>query len=411
MKIIINKEEKEVLIMTTEFPHIGLENHISPWNDRSLQNNASYRRNITIINCLPVDIAVATRDGLRFTIDKRCSVNENNLIVRVETFVDSNIKKQLMQLMNQQDYENSVELQIAKTYWTNMSTATITNYSGDVMRTEYSIPLQLLKKYGGTVYIKDIDYAFSIYGVTENFFHPYSIISEIIKVSHNSLKNSLTEVDTGNNFTACHNFTRSIRIVDNSGIIGDRFVKIGNDIYVIKSHKEIGMRDGIYVLTNSPVRNEMEKSEVIAERYDVCDDIPFFKLHRSYIEALNDEVSSEVRKAQLAIQDLQTREEESKNKTRRAELDAERLTVERDSLQRELEASIIKHQNEVEFFRNKVETMREERKTSELREQEERKSIERKSVLELIKTVPIAITSVVGLYVFYKKMTTPHQKL
>jgi hypothetical protein len=394
--------------MTIECPSINLEGHISSWNDRSLQNNASFRRNITIINCLPVDVAVATRDGLRFVMTRHYSPNENNLIIRVETFVDSSIKKQLMQLMNQQDYENSIELQIAKTYWTNMSTATIVNYGGDVIRVEYAVPLQLIKKFGGTVYVKEIDYSFSINGVAENFFHRHSVIGEIIKVSHNSLKDSLT--DTCSNFTASHNFTRSIRIVDNSGMIGDRFIKMGSDIYAIRSHKEIGTRDGIYVLTNSPVSNDVEKSDVIAERYDIGDDIPFFKLHKSYIEALNDDVSAEVRRAQLALQDLQTREEESRNKTRRAELDAERLTVERDNLEREFRASVIKHQNEVEFFRNKIETMREERKIAEMREKEEQKSIHRKSVLELIKTVPIAITSVIGLYMFYKKITTSSQK-
>lgn len=394
----------------SNLPHVGLDGHIGPWNDRSLLNNAAYRRNITIINCLPVDVAIATRDGLRFMMDRRCAVGENKLIIRVETHVDSNIKKQLMILMNCRDIENSAELQIAKNYWSNMSTSTIASYGGDVIRVEYSIPLSIIKKFGGTVYIKDIDYLFGIDQINDNFHHPYSAAGEIIKGSCEVLKNDLKDNGVDDNFTTCANgYIRSIRIIDNHGMIGNRFIKIGSDVYVVRSQKQSGMSDGIYVLTNSPVANEIEKSEVIAERYDSCDKIPYFKLHRTYIEALNDEVSAEMRKAELAIQDLKTREEETRNKTKRAELDIERLIIERDSIERELHASVTKHQNEIEFFKNKIETMREERKIAVMREQEERRTLRRKSIIELIKAVPITITAVVGLYAFYKKLTTPVQ--
>jgi hypothetical protein len=392
--------------------HIGLDGHIGPWNDRSLQSNASFRRHVTFANCLPVDIAVATRDGLRFTIDKRCMIGENKLIIRVETYVDSNIKKQLIALINSQDIENSVELQVAKTYWTNMSTSSVTGYNTDVMRIEYSIPLSLIKKMGGTVYIKDIDYLLSIHGVTDTFIHPYSHAGEIIKGSHDSLKDNLSQSDSGEKLTtSSSNFIRSIKIIDNEGIIGDRYIKMGGDIYAVRPHKDHGMRSGIYVLTNKPVQNELEKSEVVGERYDVCDTIPYFKLHLSYLEALNDEVSSEMRKAELAIQELQTREEETRNRTKRAELDVERLVLERDNFQRELEISKIKHENDVEYLRNKIETMREERNIAVIKEEEERKILKRKAFIETIRAIPVVVTGVLGLYAFYKKLNTPIIKL
>jgi hypothetical protein len=388
--------------------HIGLEGHVNCWNDRSLQSNASFRRHITFVNCLPIDIAVATRDGLRFTIDKRSMIGENKLIIRVETYVDANIKKQLIALMNSQDIENSVELQIAKTYWTNMITSSVVGYNTDVIRIEYSVPLSLIKKMGGTVYIKDIDYLLSIHGVTDTFIHPYSHAGEILKGSHDSLKDSLKQLDVGENLTtSSSNFIRSIKIIDNEGIVGDRYTKIGGDIYTIRPHKDIGMRSGIYVLTSKPVQNELERSEIIGERYDTCDSIPYFKLHLSYLEALNDEVSAEMRKAELAIQELQTREEETRNRTKRAELDVERLVLERNNLQKELETSKTKHEHDTEFFRNKIETMREERKIAAIKEEEERKILKRKAVIEVIKAVPVVVTGVLGLYAFYRKLGTP----
>lgn len=376
--------------------HVGLEGHIGPWqNNKSIQSNSSFRRHVTIVNCLPVDIAIATRDGLRFIQERKSIIGESKLIIKVETHIDSNIKKQLTALLNSRDIENSKELEIAKSYWENLNTSSISGYNGDVFRVEYAIPIELIKRFGGTIYVKDIDYTFSIYGVSDDFYHPYSGAGEIIKGSHDSLRDNLQSVNE--KFTASgSNFIRSIKIIDNAGTIGNQYIKIGSDIYVIKPHKEPGMRDGIYVLTNSPITNEIEKSEIIAERYDICDGVPYFKLYKTFLEALNDEVSAEIRKAELAIQDLQTREEETRNRTKRAELDAERLTVERDNFKQELEITKIKHMHEIEAYEQKLYLVREEHKT-----------LRKKGFIEFARSAPIIITSLIGLFAFYKRTTIP----
>lgn len=390
-------------------PHVGLEGHIGPWHsDRNSHSQAAFKRNVVFINCLPMSVAIATRDGLRFVQERKNVIGESKLTIFTETTVDVNIKKQLMTLMNCRDIENSKELEIAKSYWSNMSTDSVSSYHGDIIRVEYSIPLELIKRYGGTVYLKDLDVAISIHGMKDDFYHPYSHAGEIVKGSVSSVKDSLASIGDSQSYTPNGaNFIRSIKIIDNSGTIGTRYTKIGKEIYAIRPHKEPDMRSGIYVLTNSPVTNEVEKSEVISERYDDCDEIPDFKLHKSYLEALNDEGSAETRKIELAMRELEARETESANRTRRAEIDAEKLTVERDGLKRDLEASEIQRKHDVEILNKKIEFMREERETSKLKEEEDRKQVRRRGTVEFIKAVPVVITAGVGLYAFIKKATAP----
>lgn len=388
--------------MDINFPQVRLSDHITGWDDRSLQNNASYRRNITIINCLPFDICVATRDGLRFSMPRRSIMNENRFIIRVETHIENSIKKQLVDLMSRSDLENSPELQIAKNYWSNINSCPVTGYNSDVIRVEYSVPLSLIKKFGGRIYVRDIDYLIGLGPITDDFIHSESNAGEIIRGNCSNKDN-----ESQNKITSNTNFIRSIKIIDNEGVVGNRFVKVGNDIYVIKPRREQGISSGIYILTNKPVQNELQDSELIAERYDLGTENPYFKLYSSYSEAANDEVSAEVRKAELAIQELKTREEETRNRTQRAILENERLVTERDNFQKELEVSNIKHLNELEYLRNKIEVMHQERESAKIREEEERKSIRRKGTIDLIKAIPVIITATIGLHAFYKKITTP----
>jgi len=394
-------------------PHIGLEGHINPWrSDRSAHANAAFRRNVTFVNSLPMDIAIATRDGFRFILEKKNQAGESKLVVRFETSVDGNIKKQLLGLMNCQDVENSKELEIAQAVWSDVNPNAHVSFQSDVVRVEYAIPLELLKKFGGIVYLKDIDYAISIYGMRDGFYHPYSRAGEMIKGARDSVSSlEVHEIENGETVNSSvqnltpnsANFIRSIKIIDNAGTIGRRWTKIGRDIFVIQPHKEPDMRDGVYVLTNSSVTNEMEKSEVVAHRYDSCEEIPHFKLHKSYLEALNDEVSAETRKFELAMRDLEVRAIESDNKTRRAELENERLMAERDQAQRDLEAEQLRSKHEAELLNKKIEGLREEQKTQRIREEEERKTLRRKGFVEFMKAVPVAITAVVGVWAFVQK--------
>lgn len=389
--------------------HVGLEGHIGPWGrDAESMRNASFRKYVSVINCLPVDVAVATRDGLRFMLDRKSIIGESRLIVRIETNVDIEIKKQLLALMNCKDIENSKELQIAKDFWKNQHPGSIQSYNGDVIRVEYSIPMETLKRYGGTIYVKDIDYAFSIHGIKDDFYHPYSHAGEMLKVVCDSVKDSIEQVEDqrllGDNLLPdASNFIRSIKIIDNAGTIGMRWTKIGNEIFVIRPHKVPDMRDGIYVLTNSPISNEVQKSELLAERYDTCDEVPQFKLHSSYLNALNDEVSAETRKAEIAMRELEARELESNNRMRRAELENERLVAEKESLRQDMENSEIKFRQEKELLEKKIEALKEERETNRIKEEQERAAARRKGMLDVLKTIPLVITAGLAIYATLKK--------
>lgn len=402
--------------MKSNTPHIGLEGHIGPWHgSRNDHANASFKRNVTFMNCLPMSIAVATRDGFRFIQERKHITGESKLIVRVETSVDADIKKQLLDLMSGRDLENSKELEIAQAFWSDTSRHATIAYQGDVIQVEYAIPLELIKKFGGTLYLKDIDYSVSIQtngGIKDDFYHPYSHAGEMIKAAQDSVKDAAETVQgdvtiVKNLIPSGSNFIRSVKIIDNAGTIGTRWTKIGQEIFAIRPHKEPDMRDGIYVLTNSSVSNEIEKSEVIASRYDNCEEVPHFKLHKSYLEALNDEVTAETRKWELAMADIAAREVESSNRTRRAELEAERLTAERDQLKDELAANRIKHTQETELLERKIEGLREERETLRIKEAEERKSAKRKGLIEFMKAVPVVITAALGVYVAVKRASAP----
>lgn len=389
--------------------HIGLEGHIGPWSrGAECDRNEPYRKSVSFINCLPVDVAVATRDGMRFVLGRKSIIGESRLIVRVETTVNVEIRKQLLSLMNCRDIENSKELEIAGAFWKNQQNDPSQNYANSVIKIEYSIPMETLKRYGGTIYVKDIDYAFSIHGVKDDFYHPYSHAGEMIKGACDSVKDTLAELlenNSGDNNLSLDgsNFIRSIKIIDNAGTIGTRWTKIGNEIFVIRPHKQPDMRDGIYVLANSSVSNEVQKSELIATRYDTCDEVTHFKLHSSYLNALNDEVSAETRKAEIAIRELETREVESINRTRRAELENERLVAESDALRQEVENNQIKHKQEKDLLEKKIDALREERETNRIKEQQERAAARRKGMLDVLKTIPLVITAGFAIYAAMKK--------
>src|SRR5690606_34698495 len=86
--------------------------------------------------------------------------------------------------------------------------------------------------------------------------HPYSNWESRVKL-----------IEEDQHVNAKDAFGYNIRIVDNSGAYGDRYVNINNQVYRVPVSRNASLKDGVYLTTSRPVGGDYAFCKPVSNHY------------------------------------------------------------------------------------------------------------------------------------------------
>lgn len=255
-----------------------------------------------------------------------------------------------------------------------------------------------IEKHGGTIYLSDQDMMVSIYSSDYGINHPYSntgglndlIVKDILLSTSNATGVSLS-------------------IVDNSGVLGIRYVNVAGGIQKVSPYKDPKMSDGLYITKTRVVTTTDRATDPKVVRKNVFDHDYDSKtnpepehpvLYRTLEEARNDGDPT-------IIKDRQLKEREQTVKETKLKLDREKLELEQtlEKMKSEHQMEVLKQQRELSALEQKLKEEEAKRKHEglETKDYYEERSYRRKDSSEGLKILPTILTVAVGALALAKK--------
>jgi hypothetical protein len=344
--------------------------------DRKI-NHSPIETRLTYLNHTNHPITVEWRSGLKCVLRPEPNFETNKLIVRVEITIHPQVKLDIQRVLSAVTDAASAEMKAMRTSF-NLSLKA-GHYGSIVMILDYSLTVEQLRQFGGSVYYHEVDCVFSLLSLEHSPPHPHSPAGRNL---------CLIDADGDGNMTG---FRYSIEIIDNAGKFGDRYLNIGNKVYRAPAQKDHERRDGVYVVSNEPVEGQIEMSERKVQLYSFEQAKEQLGLYRTPEEAMNLGDVSQAKKEELLNLEHQIQVE-------KAELARERQQHEKEMLDKE------KALKEAEEARDRnarvIDEMRSEQEHRQKLERErvkdyyEDRSYERKDSNETLKFLPTLILGI-----------------
>lgn len=235
---------------------------------------------------------------------------------------------------------------------------------------------------GGCLYNADFDIMISVLEDTSAVTHPYSVPATRRQIL---VKES--------NINDTDRFGYSIYIISNDGVMGDRYVNINGDVYLVPSSRNNSLRNGIYLCSSSPTSTEAKRMIPQIRHYEYEDGVEKLRLFKSRDEAatLGDifaERERELEERQLAIKNNET------------EMKQKKLQLENDLLESKRKLEEMEHDR-----KRQLGEFEHEKSMRSMREKDyyESKSTKRKDSLETMKFIAVIVPSILSLITLWVK--------
>lgn len=204
---------------------------------------------VSYINNLYSEVTIGWRSGFSFTLPASEERFGETLIIRVEIalapWVRIDVEKLLVQVRSDANSElkamkEAIEVQSSKS-----------RHGGTLLTLDYPVTIQELKKYGGAVYYSELDQVVSILPQSDSPAHPYSEMGrqQYVQDTHG--------------FKPLAGFNYNLEIVDNTRMMGARFVNINGSVFPLHPIVAYGRRDGVYVRTSGAVDDHGQHQSVV----------------------------------------------------------------------------------------------------------------------------------------------------
>lgn len=246
----------------------------------------------------------------------------------------------------------------------------------------------------GVVYLEELDIVV-MYGLNEQtmnkMYHPYSLAGYAYS--------SYQQVSQNNPHIRHGDFTFNLRIVDNEEHFGSRWILIDDEPFCIVASKDAEVTDGIYITRTENTLGGKGSSRLLVDRIEFknSDTLPYYKLYTTRQEALANSRSILVEEAQAKVKELTAKVLLSDNAL-------EKARQEQSNLERETKIRREKFEQEMEKIKRDNERLEKEHDLYVQKQAMEQSSLRRKNTAELIKCVPILLSTVaVGMSLFKKK--------
>lgn len=339
-----------------------------------------FNKGFHFINNLPMEVYVRDRTDMLTTIPPaqvHSAHKPDVLIVRQSISCSLTNKKAYVQearLLAEED--RSLAQKAVVDQWTN---ASFVEQRGSV-NYECSVDSKEFELAGGVIYLEDFD-VLVFYGpyakkISESFFHPYSKRGAAMQRAS----------ETGASVSSA-DFSFNIQIVDNTGTIGPRWMKIADRVIGVQPVINTDRRDGFYVTyRNTAIASASDEQYLMVSYYDADAEgnIPFFRTYKTKIEAINSLPQTELEELELKRRDIES-------KLERARLEAEATAVRHAHELRKLAQENEKLMGERDLWIEKQKSEKLKASAEQAKAKLDETTNRRKNTAELFKYVPIVL--------------------
>lgn len=351
-----------------------------------------------IFNTMFRPVFVATRTGVRFEVPRQAvKVNrEPGVLIRVKVSASPSVNLDVSGLSN--DKGTKATTQEASAYIGAIESASskALGSSSRVCYVDYKIPEEDFDNNGGLLFLQSLDIQLSVLSAANTPHHPYSISGQRDRDAY-ALRQS-KEINT----------MYGVVIRDKDGYFGNRFLNINGEVYRVPVIRDGQEPDGVYRHVTGRTTGEFTVDRTAVEFFDFEEADKELGLYLTYNDALSLGNQAEKNKREYEEKANAFKQAELQAKLHQSQADmafarekeAMRLhTAARENVLRQLEIS----QQELEAELNKREGLL-RRDILMLKELSERSGYTRRETADMMKTIPMLITSGIALVVAIQKL-------
>lgn len=360
-----------------------------------------FETSLGYINGLNIPITVVLRSGLQITLPPTTVGGYRDFIVRHRVVTTREVKVNTVALSN----NTSVESQLIRE--TIEKGETRYQQGQRIIELKYAVSRDELLGSGGSLYLTNLDIVITTLRDHAIPFHPHS---------EAGIRNRMIEENEHINTVGSFGYT--IEIIDNTGVFGDRFVNVNNEVFKIHVRKDPNRPSGVYRVSSGPVKGDVDFAPPKSEYY-TFDEIPTtLGLYKSYEEALTlgdvfaarkvelDELAISIKREEAELKAEKQRREAAFDRLKH-ELEEERLRQEDERKRKEAEFKA----TESRFLERQARLKEEIAELEHRRQMEsihrkdhyEEKSYQRKDSSDLLKYIPAVVAAVAAIFVAVRK--------
>lgn len=335
-------------------------------------------RNVAFFNHMNDDIVVSGRDGLPFKLPPS-GKRDNVFCVRVTYRVHTSVTMDPKGVFHQYGAKTAEGKALAAAVKNCEENKSAGNKAFSL---DYVIRRDDIVSQGGVLYLADLDLVVSAHKDEWKALHPYSDATTRYQL-----------IEAESNVNNSERFGYAIYIVSNDGAVNSKFINLGGAVYRVPSIANQSLRDGVYVCSSGPVQNSAKDPIPMSLHYTFEEAWENLRLFDTAEEAekLGDilvERERELKELQLMYKELEHTQKMDKLQFEQ-DMEEKRREYEGMSMERQREQDMLEHERAMRSLRDK--------------EYYETRSAARKDTSEVVKYIPVVLTSIFAIAAFVMK--------
>ena len=290
------------------------------------QQNEQYEKRTRYFNYLPQTVTVIERNGLCAEFPPLPDASRSTFVIQTEWRLHRNLQTRFILLLKAGHEHEPKSVVALRECLKRLRPESHEHWI--TFRCELSVTQEELNRHRGEIYDHENDIVISTYTGTDAGPHPFSETGRV-----------LTGLQLMPEAAVDKAFFESIRIVDNDGRYGDRFINRNGSVFLIKSARDPTLENGVWVTRHKPFTHMRQPERLGWRRYGFDEADEALELYKSYGDAKDYGDSETKRKQELAAQ-------EEKLTRAKIELNAQKLAHQKE--QQEWEREKAKIQIEME---------------------------------------------------------------
>lgn len=365
---------------------------VSVYPSNENESKAPLRIRQDFRNELGEAVTVAFRNGIPVTIGSQQGGATRQLIVSYSITISGPSVQQTANFLDQITEKHPAALRRLKKAY-DLHAKNFAFGEPLTITLEYVIELGILRKFGYQLYHHELDCFITLKNGSSLIFHPYS--------DEGALQGTIWGNDPervkegGAMFVA--------EIIDNLGVIGDRYLNIANEIYPVRAKKDPKREDGVYITRTDTTEGELGSNDVKVNYIPFLNDkgeetdLTQFYLFRSFTDAKTLGDLAGERKRQLSDLEHLVQTGKRELELQKQTSDRERQIQEREN--QRLNSEIVDRDRRYKELEQERERIKHELELKRLREKDhyEDRSMRRKDSSELLKMLPGLVLGAIAL--------------
>lgn len=354
--------------------------------------SSPYEQHITYINGFNDPVSVVERNGIRTIIPPQRDRNNINFIVRLTFYVPKSIHFDADFLLKS-ECDATVEFNAINKAGDKILSGNERILDTNAFSIDYVISRDKLDKRGGNIYLMERDIVISFHIGNKTPLHP---------ASRDYQKERLL-IDS-NKFINETQFGFSIKIIDNNGMYGDRYVNLNGRAYRIPATRDRILTDGVYYSSSGHAIGNFNNCPPETHKYTFEEADKALSLYRSVEDALT--YGDPIKARENELKELKMTFEEKQLIFNNEKLVFQQKITDQEN---EIKRRQIEHTEtttHLEFLRKQLDyrTSVDKIHRSDMYDQ---RSQQRKDWSEALKFLPTVIVAIGAGYVAWQKMKNP----